>query len=848
MKNITINRKTITLVLLTVCLICGIQSASPGFFGDIIDAIGDVAGGVGGAVGDVAGALGEVGGIVVDVVVDTVKIAAEVVGLSVRIVATVVWHTDSLESIELFPNGGLIGVVVSNLIHLWDPSTGRTTVTLTHDAAIRDIAISPDGMFLASASEDSTVQLWNPNTGLLQHIFHGHTNSVLSIAFSPDGMLLASGSADDTIRLWDPELGTLQATLVGHTDDVLSIAFSPDGLLLASASADGAVRLWDPELGTLQATLAGHTDSVLDVVFSPDGLLLASASADGTVRLWDPNTRTIQVTLDHKSPVLSIAFSPDGEGLASGSSDGTARLWAPDMAKVIATLGHGSPVRSVAFSPDGSMLFSTTEDGKMRQWEITTDTETSTTDEPSVSAEDTQIGITPGDNDTSLVIRLSDFRSTFFPGSLAYGIQWRRKASQKDWEEKCVEVEQDEFVLDNLNPGTTYQVRYEFLGFTCTFYSFLKSSTNDDGWSPIAEGTTSGASNTNETAIHPSESTPATSEGTTVQIHPASVVIPTIGQLLEFSLNITSGEAVAGYQATVRFDTSTLGYVSGANGDYLPAGAFFVEPKVEGNLVKLNAASAGESSGDGTLATLTFEVIAVKASTLTLSDVLLVSSVGETFTPKVRGAQITESTQLTGDVNGDGIVNIQDLVSVSSNIGQTGRNVADVNGDNVVNIVDLVLVAGALGDVAAAPLLRLQSLEMLTAAEVRLWLTQARQLDLTDPTAYSGVLFLEKLRAVLIPKETTLLANFPNPFNPETWIPYRLSKPTDVTIIIYAVNGQVVRRLALGHQPAGVYENRSRAAYWDGRNAFGESVASDVYFYTLTAGDFTATRKMLIRK
>ncbi len=106
-------------------------------------------------------------------------------------------------------------------------------------------------------------------------------------------------------------------------------------------------------------------------------------------------------------------------------------------------------------------------------------------------------------------------------------------------------------------------------------------------------------------------------------------------------------------------------------------------------------------------------------------------------------------------------------------------------------------------------------------------------------------------------RENALLANFPNPFNPETWIPYQLAKPTEVTITIYAVNGQVVRTLALGHQPAGIYQTRSRAAYWDGRNAFGEPVASGVYFYTLstestrdsvTAGDFSDTRKMLIQK
>ena len=99
-----------------------------------------------------------------------------------------------------------------------------------------------------------------------------------------------------------------------------------------------------------------------------------------------------------------------------------------------------------------------------------------------------------------------------------------------------------------------------------------------------------------------------------------------------------------------------------------------------------------------------------------------------------------------------------------------------------------------------------------------------------------------------MPEQTSLLSNYPNPFNPETWIPYQLAKPADVTLTIYDIQGRVVRDLDLGHQRAGMYHTRSRAAYWDGRNAQREPVASGVYFYTLTAGDFTATRKLLIRK
>ena len=101
---------------------------------------------------------------------------------------------------------------------------------------------------------------------------------------------------------------------------------------------------------------------------------------------------------------------------------------------------------------------------------------------------------------------------------------------------------------------------------------------------------------------------------------------------------------------------------------------------------------------------------------------------------------------------------------------------------------------------------------------------------------------------LVLPAETALLSNYPNPFNPETWIPYQLTEATDVKLTIYDVKGREVRRLALGHRPAGFYRSRGRAAHWDGRNQIGEKVASGLYFYTLTAGEFTATQKLLIQK
>ena len=345
------------------------------------------------------------------------------------------------------------------------------------------------------------------------------------------------------------------------------------------------------------------------------------------------------------------------------------------------------------------------------------------------------------------------------------------------------------------------------------------------------------------------ELTPSTPTYATFSVSPATVSSPAIGEQLTLSLTITDGQKVAGYQATVGFDTSALRYVESANGDYLPTGAFFVPPVVSGNQVTLAATSlSGASNGDGTLAALTFEVIAVKASALTLSDVVLSDSAGAGSRPQVESGQVLEPPQVTGDVNGDSVVNIQDLVLVAGRFGQTGQNDADVNGDGMVNIQDLVLVAGAFGNTAAAPSAQPQTLALLTVADVEGWLIQAQQMALTDPAYLRGIVVLEQLLLALTPKETALLPNYPNPFNPETWIPYHLAHAADVTLTIYDTKGAVVRQLDLGHQSAGYYTARSKAAYWDGRNDRSEQVASGVYFYQLWAGDYAATRRMIIVK
>ena len=344
----------------------------------------------------------------------------------------------------------------------------------------------------------------------------------------------------------------------------------------------------------------------------------------------------------------------------------------------------------------------------------------------------------------------------------------------------------------------------------------------------------------------------------TVSVSPASVQSPDVGEQLTFSLNIANGVNIAGYQATMFFDRTAFRLVDFTEGDYLPADAFFADPieiyeSASSNRVILAANTlAAASNGDGTLVTLTFKVVDFKASTLTLSQVYLVDADGKRWEATTSNGAVTvppEPTEETvGDINRDGVVDILDLTIVGARFGQRGQNSADLNGDGLVDIVDLVLVASEFGGEAAAPSLYPQALELLSAAEVRQWLSQAHQLALTDPTYLRGITVLEQLHAALIPQESALLPNYPNPFNPETWIPYRLAQDAFVTLTIYDGSGRVVRTLDVGHQTAGYYTDRTKAAYWDGNNQFGEGVASGVYFYHLSAGDFSATRKMLILK
>ena len=315
---------------------------------------------------------------------------------------------------------------------------------------------------------------------------------------------------------------------------------------------------------------------------------------------------------------------------------------------------------------------------------------------------------------------------------------------------------------------------------------------------------------------------------------------------------------LAGWQFDIAFDPAALEAISVSEGDFLKMGSgstLFQGGAIDNAAGKIKGLSAIRLStqgvsGTGTLLQVTFKAKSAGETELALQNFQFGSVTGDSIPAGPHQIRITVEGQIaTGDVNRDGVVSILDLILVAQQLGRRvpANSPVDLNGDGVVSILDLILAARAIGSTtaSAAPAIGTESVD---PAAIEAWIVQVRLEDDGSLAFKQGIENLQNLLASLIPEETALLANYPNPFNPETWIPYQLAESAEVTLTIYDINGQLVRRLAVGHQAAGMYRSRSRAIYWDGRNQLGESVASGLYFYTLTADNFTATRRMLILK
>ena len=315
---------------------------------------------------------------------------------------------------------------------------------------------------------------------------------------------------------------------------------------------------------------------------------------------------------------------------------------------------------------------------------------------------------------------------------------------------------------------------------------------------------------------------------------------------------------LAGWQFNIAFSPAALEAVEVTEGDFLKTdggNTFFQNGSIDNAAGKIRGLSAIRLSsqgvtGSGTVLQVIFKAKLPGETELILENFELAAITGDSIPAGPQQIRITVEEQLaTADVNRDGRVSILDLVLITRQFGErvSADSPVDLNGDGIVSILDLVLAVREMDNTTAlAP----AAVEVagLDPAMIEAWIAQAQLADDGSLVFKQGIEFLENLLASLIPKETALLHNYPNPFNPETWIPYQLAESAEVTLTIYDMNGGMVRRLAVGYQAAGMYRSRSRAVYWDGRNQLGESVASGLYFYTLIAGEFSGTRRMLILK
>ena len=776
-------------------------------------------------------------------------------------------------------------LTVENTVGIWvyDAHSGVELDLITGNLS-DSLALSPDGRTVANWGPDDQVCLWNVADSENKVILGGDTSKVRRMTFSPDSRTVAGGTSDYKVILWDVASGVRITTLIGHTHSITSFAFSPDSTTLASGSWDETVHLWDVATGAHKRTLTAHTEGISNVRFSPDGRTFVSSSRnEDKVILWEVGTWQRKAVLD--TDINCFALSPDSSILATGSWKGELNLWdAASGTHKAEFLGHLSNISSLTFSPDGKTLASGGDD-KLYLWDIASGTR--------------KLSIT-GHTDGIYSIAFSPDSKTLASGSWEQILLWNTTTSTHeatlfvgDWTTNAsLAFSPDGNTLASEgSPGIhlwdvssrTHRATIRADGQAISGYVRYRSIAFSPDGRFLARNTSNGAllwyaGRTYKTAL-----TGHTDDGTSIAFSYdsrtlASGSVDNTVRLWDVDTDVHKATFTGHTDTVVSVAFSPDGSLlaSGSDDNTIilwdvdtgePKTTFVAHTNGINDVVFSPDGKTLASCGyrdDNTVKLWDVETGALKTTflghTYGITEIAF-SPDGQTLAsggwdgiiflwdlaPEV--SVDTETAQLAEDANRDGVIDLQDLVFVASQFGQPGaENAADINRDGTVDIADILLVAGALETGNGAPSAYSRSIELLTAAEVERWLKQAQHVNHKAPIFQKGIAVLESLLAALTPKETVLLPNYPNPFNPETWIPYQLAAAADVTVHIYTASGKLVRTLALRYQSAGTYQSRSQAAYWDGKNELGEPVASGIYFYTLSAGRFTATRRMVIRK
>lgn len=289
---------------------------------------------------------------------------------------TLAGHTGAVNDVAVAPDGSWLATAGHDAtVRLWDAATGGHRATLTHRNAVRAVAISPDGTWLATASGFGTVHLWDVAAGKIRATLPGHKGTVDSIAISPDGSWLATGHGrEGRVLLWNAATGKIRGTIDCYRHEVKSMAVSPDGTWLATLHTfDRMVLLWDiltaAEPRTVIRTFYGWVTSI---AISPNGMWLAMGDEDGNVALWDSASGEHRIVLTHGAGfVEAMCISADGSWLAT-AAHGTTRLWDVETGEIRAALtGHTSQVTAITTAPDGTWLVTASKDGTARIWDNT---------------------------------------------------------------------------------------------------------------------------------------------------------------------------------------------------------------------------------------------------------------------------------------------------------------------------------------------------------------------------------------------------------------------------------------------------------------------------------------------
>ncbi|MCP3975546.1 MAG: protein kinase [bacterium] len=268
-------------------------------------------------------------------------------------------------------------------IQIWDVDTRMRVAEWSelHDEALREIALSPNGSTLATASLDDTVKVWDLASGDLLLTLVGHTNQVWKVDFSPDGERIATGSTDGTARVWNAATGELLTRIdvtpaaadpdASGISQVWSVRFSPNGSRLATAGEDGFVRIWDIASAAEALTIVAHTAPAQDIAWFADGERLVSAGDDGDAAVWDAVTGArLGRRLSHDAGLRSVALSSDEASIVTAGVSGEVHLWdAGSLSRTTVMSGHPGLIWDVAFLPGDRLIASAGLGGTINLWD-----------------------------------------------------------------------------------------------------------------------------------------------------------------------------------------------------------------------------------------------------------------------------------------------------------------------------------------------------------------------------------------------------------------------------------------------------------------------------------------------